>query len=245
MGRFLWDHLEGMKIGRLSTWQDIDGFDKPIHADGDVSMLLRAGTMPSVLNGILRQFVHDVFIKCPTNQNHGPFLNMSSEEKRNLRWVYMQDNVLPFHAAHLVYPSQPRWEDTVELIFPDLASSPPSGARIYSDCLYYIAWKALLNRLKPKVARIVTRAIRRTLEDSMDWLPWATPSSLWTSTSEAQTRWKTLPFGWTDTAPVVTINPKLYERHMVAFWTLRSERVVEDEDDEDPDVSDGEVELEG
>ena len=236
--------LRGVTMLETTAWQQLDNLEAEDSDLSDAWTLLCRGDVRTSVNHILLQFVYDIFHACPNNRKHGAYVNLSEEELDNIRVEYLQDNILPFISTHLIHPSITKWAKVLQFLFPDKGYLPVKNAKIYRRCLYYHAWTGLMNRLTSTDAALVATAMRRVVSRTMDWLPDATASSLWSATSVAERNWVTLPYGWEDGAPRIVVNPKKYRANMIVWWELRAEDTRPDNEESEVDDMDSDSDYE-
>ena len=252
-----YDHQWTASPPRPVIWHGLPNFELLDEADVEepsyggrfnnenAKSLLLGEDLHAILNAILYQFVHDIFFNCPDSRDNGYFNMLSSDERLNVRIAYIQDDVLPFKCAHLLVPDLEKWGTVLGSLFPGPGYHPPESAKIYRRCSYFHAWTLLLNRLPIAAALSTTNAMHTMVNDLAHWLPDATRSALWSSASQLEARWVTLPAHWEGTAPKIVVNPNKYQPHMRAEWTvrpmlrIRKEGEEADTSDSDDDFIDG------
>lgn len=193
-----------------------------------------------ILNHILYQFIHDIFAMCPANARYGIYSTLTEQELSNIRLGYLQGNVLPLRAAHLLCVTRSKWDSILAILFPPPPSFPSPAAEV-SRCTYYKLWQELMNRLDPHERPTVVESVHGFLKNHVHWLPMGDKKSIWTASLATKGERVILPANWASQAPIIAVNPTMYVSHMLQYWQLRPELQKEDEADtedesEEPDT---------
>jgi hypothetical protein len=214
--------LENDRLKRTLAFIDLNAPDEDnIQVrENPMDKLLNGHSLSVVLNHILLQFVHDIIERCPRRRDGSLLCNLSKAERSNVPIGILQDNSVPFIAAHLVVVKQTKWAEIIRTCFPSQDFLPRPNMHHFQHCNFFVAWNDILMRLNQQKAAQVVSAIHQYLQN-VDWLPHTTETTLWT-TSHHLPSYITIPPGWTDRTMKIAVNPNRYHRGNLEMWKLKS-----------------------